>query len=319
MTVQEMIVEIYEGTGEKSFLNPYTDISDPLTFDITTAGAIKILSYLNLGYQKVCTYEHPGSREIVQFPSMKKTLNFKNTVATGTCQAGSTATTVVMPAGFSGVNDYYNDWVLKVTDGTGAGQKAYIVDYDGGTLVATVVKDFATVLDATSVVKICKNFIKFLPSGDSFADANLVLDPRDQIIAMQKLTDLSNEIELLDGGRSVDYSALVLDFGDPTEFYFRGDAIYFNRCPDEELWFRLEYLSFPEELILVGQEPKIPGYFHTAIVLWAIWYVIKKGQEANLAWAAKRDFQDYMKTVMIPTDLQDDRIDCSVELPAGNY
>jgi len=319
MDVQEMIVDVYEGTGEKSFLLPYTDISDASTFDIALAGSVKILKYLNLGYQKVCTYEHSGSREIVQFPSMKKTVNFKNTVETGTCQAGSTASKVVMPSGFSAVDDYYNDWVLKVTAGAGISQKAYIVDYVGSTKVATVVKDFTTTLDDTSVVLLCKNFVKFMASDHDFVGANLSLDPRDQIITMQKLTDLSNERELLTGGRSVDYSSIILDIGDPSEYYFRGDAIYFNRCPDEELWFRLEYLAFPEALTAASQEPNIPAYFHMGIVLWSIWYVLKKGQEANIAWAAKRDFQDYMKTVMVPQDLEDDRSDARVELPAGNY
>lgn len=54
-------------------------------------------------------------------------------VATGTSQAGATDTTIVLAAGASGVDDFYNGDAITVAD-----RRAIIADYDGTTKVATV-------------------------------------------------------------------------------------------------------------------------------------------------------------------------------------
>lgn len=59
-------------------------------------------------------------------------------VRSGTCQAGSTATTCVLDAGASDVDDYYNDCEIVITGGTGSGQSFIISDYVGATRTATI-------------------------------------------------------------------------------------------------------------------------------------------------------------------------------------
>lgn len=55
----------------------------------------------------------------------------------GTAQAGA-ATSITLQAGASAVNDFYNDSVVVITGGTGAGQARTITAYNGTTKVATV-------------------------------------------------------------------------------------------------------------------------------------------------------------------------------------
>jgi hypothetical protein len=71
-------------------------------------------------------------------------------VRQGTAQAGA-ANTITLDAGASATNDLYNDQVIRITGGTGAGQINLVTDYVGSTKVATVLKAWATNPDNTSV------------------------------------------------------------------------------------------------------------------------------------------------------------------------
>ncbi len=72
---------------------------------------------------------------------------------TGTAQGGS-ASTITLDAGASATDDAYNDMIVRITAGTGAGQIRRIHDYVGATKVATVERDWATAPDATSVFRV---------------------------------------------------------------------------------------------------------------------------------------------------------------------
>jgi hypothetical protein len=55
---------------------------------------------------------------------------------TGTLNGGSTATSCVLPATSSVVDDYYTNWWIKITSGTGSNQVRKIKSYNGTTKVA---------------------------------------------------------------------------------------------------------------------------------------------------------------------------------------
>lgn len=67
----------------------------------------------------------------------------------GTAQAGA-AGSITLDAGASATNDAYNDCLVIIVGGMGAGQVNTITDYAGGTNVATVARNWAIVPDATS-------------------------------------------------------------------------------------------------------------------------------------------------------------------------
>jgi hypothetical protein len=58
-------------------------------------------------------------------------------VRTGTAQAGA-GTTITLDAGASATDDIYNNQIIVLASGTGAGQARFISDYVGATKVATV-------------------------------------------------------------------------------------------------------------------------------------------------------------------------------------
>ena len=73
---------------------------------------------------------------------------------TGTAQAGSTVSTIVLAAGANATNSYYNGQVIVITSGLGSGQSRIITAYVGGTKVATIDVNWTTTPDATSVYSV---------------------------------------------------------------------------------------------------------------------------------------------------------------------
>jgi len=68
----------------------------------------------------------------------------------GTASAGAATTITLATSPAPEIrNDYYNGVYMRLTGGTGAGERAEVTDYDGGTLIATA--DFTTQPDNTSV------------------------------------------------------------------------------------------------------------------------------------------------------------------------
>jgi hypothetical protein len=70
-------------------------------------------------------------------------------VHSGTAQAGASGS-VTLASGASATDDFYNDAVVVITGGTGAGQARQITDYTGSTRVATVDTNWVTTPDNTS-------------------------------------------------------------------------------------------------------------------------------------------------------------------------
>lgn len=75
---------------------------------------------------------------------------------TGTAQAGG-ANSVTLAAGASAVDDFYNGGYITLTGGTGSGQSALILDYNGTTKAATVGPAWTINPDATSLYSIAAN------------------------------------------------------------------------------------------------------------------------------------------------------------------
>ena len=52
--------------------------------------------------------------------------------------------TITLPNTANANNDYYNQWWIKITSGTGSNQVRQIIDYDGTTKIATLDSNFTT-------------------------------------------------------------------------------------------------------------------------------------------------------------------------------
>jgi len=71
-----------------------------------------------------------------------------------TCQAGASASTVILDTGASGTNGFYDHMAIILTDGTGSGQIRSVHNYVGSTFTGDVSPDWQTTPDATSTYTI---------------------------------------------------------------------------------------------------------------------------------------------------------------------
>ncbi len=75
-----------------------------------------------------------------------------------TAQSG-TATTIVLDASASAVDDFYNGMLIRLTGGTGSGQIREIYDYIGASKTAYVDRAWGTNPDVTSTFRIAKGVV----------------------------------------------------------------------------------------------------------------------------------------------------------------
>jgi hypothetical protein len=73
-----------------------------------------------------------------------------NSIRTGTAQAGANGS-ITLDSGASATNNLYNDQLVVILSGTGAGQVRPIIGYVGSTKVASITPNWATNPDNTSV------------------------------------------------------------------------------------------------------------------------------------------------------------------------
>lgn len=92
----------------------------------------------------------------------------RDPVRTGTAQAGSTSTTIVLDAGASAVDGAYNGLSVVLTGGTGSGQTGVITGYVGSTKTATVQTAWTTTPDATTTFVVYSTDITTAGAASSY-------------------------------------------------------------------------------------------------------------------------------------------------------
>lgn len=309
MTVEQMLEEVYYAGGKPSDVDPY-NASDVL--DSSTAGYATMLRWLNLGYERIWSWKfRDGS--MVRFPSAYATVNFKVNVYEDSAASGSSSG-LVLPAGFSSADDYYKDWLVSLESGTGSGQKRYISDYVGATKGVEVSDDFTTSPDSGTYFLLTKRWVQFVGSTADDTANNIVLDPVDEFGTLLKVTDLEDEQILSRAERTENFAGNITQTGIPSSYYFYGNKIYFDVAPDESRWYQAEYYKKPTALISKSDEPDIPSEWHFAIVLYALWWSLKRQDSHPEAYATKRDLVDYMESTREAFAFQTERMNAYVEV-----
>jgi len=119
----------------------------------TAAGTEKTAVRIPKPTTPLLMYKAAMSNSSIDSALTVKLFNRRTFTITGTAQAGSDATHIVLAATANPTNDHYNGFVITITGGTGAGQSKTIADYVGATVTAEVTA-WDTIPDATSVYSI---------------------------------------------------------------------------------------------------------------------------------------------------------------------
>jgi hypothetical protein len=295
MTVQEAIVEVFERLGEPSDLPIETNGN----FNIGAFGSVRILAALNRAQDYVATYKVPSTsngRPIV-FRSLVASTRFEFTVVSGTLptQTDTTFKTILLPSALlSSAAGRFNRWIAVFDDAEPRKVMRHTLVAGVGTLVLDVP------LGADASAKTLKLYqVEYgLGSGTDYIS---VVRP----IEVIRVIDMLSHSELPCSAEELHWSAASI--GIPSTFAKRGTGIVFDcACSDATRTFEIDYLVYPTYAsVATASLSLLPSAFHDAIVLWAIHWGYQRMMETTAAYAAKRDFEDYMRTLQTQIDVED--------------
>jgi len=296
MTVQEMIIQMYEQSTEALEYDPYTGG----TFDIASAGAIRCLALLNRAYDYVCSYKVQSGRRL-RFEELHGQVSFQTVLVEGTSlDIGHGPAAITLGDGSSQVDDYYNGYTIYLYDGTGKGQSRIVMDYAGDTLIATVNKDWDTLPDTTTSYTLCKNF---------YSLSDLGITEGERVFGLMKVLDMYSKEELGYGGRIDSYTGNLEDGQIPTEWVFDQNRLLFNYPVNEARWYRVEYYTLPSPLTSGEESPVIPEAFHEAMLAFCNYQIAQKMHNFEDAAYIYRGMVNLLTTLLVDDDVMQDRID----------
>ena len=156
MTAQEMIEDVWEGSGDMSDLNPYSDAPLNSVFSMTSSGAVKLLRFINRAYRRILLWKQPNGR-LVRFTSMEGKRYFTLTPKSGTV-VSATSSTITLDSNVDANDDQYNGYVIRIDGGTGEGQ-VRIITYYTSARVATINREWDINPDSTSEYSVYKSVL----------------------------------------------------------------------------------------------------------------------------------------------------------------
>jgi hypothetical protein len=206
---------------------------------------------------------------------------------------------VVLTAAQGANNDQYNGWVFEWN-----GEAKLIIDYTGATKTAQLHEELSDVPASGDGFKLYKNFWLLCPSGHAWAAEHITKPSTSDttraegnFVEILKVVDLTNSRELKKAAAAFYPILNLLSPGDPSNWYRSGNKLVVDTPLDETITFLMEYYREPTDVVTDENEMEIPTMFHYAIALWGIWWGFNDQQDFQAAYAAKKNFDDFMRSV----------------------
>lgn len=275
MTVNEMILEVWQLIGEPTDLDPTDGTADPLPANIDTAtnGYTRILTALNQAQISVAMWRQPSGRQFRWRGGIGSSIL---TVTPTTTTVENTAVAVgdfTVDTALTGSDDDWNGYLIKVgteirrvVDSTAAG-------------VLTVGKAF----DVAHAVGTTVTYIA--------QPASLPTD----LLEIRTIYDFENDCHI---GWNERVSSPIFEYaeGEPSMFWRNSRNLYWDAGYfDATRRYGLEYYRLPVAMS-DSQACELPEQFHWAIVLWAAGWGYWRQQDPNERKNLRDEFADFMRT-----------------------
>jgi len=158
-TVSDIIIEVFENMGESSDLYPYGAMYG--TVDLATAGAIKLLKWINRAYRKVCNTQLPD-QTFVRFRSLERHAFFTQNVVNSTIAAYIDSTHIQVTGLVSAYANKYFNWIVDLgaasASSTGTEQHLVIAGDTSSPPILTLANPITTIPTVGSAVNVYKKF-----------------------------------------------------------------------------------------------------------------------------------------------------------------
>lgn len=285
MTVEQILTEIYERSGEQSDLSPYNSNGN---FDITRSGARKLLRAANTGLIRVATWKNRGGGIRFRYRSSLQTKYISYTVSEDEISGALSADVIALSGSdSSSETNGLADALLEI-----AGEKRIVIASSGSQV--TVDSEFSSTPASGTEYTLYKRWVAIDPVGDRYIDT-------------LKVVDLSTLSELKPATRGDAFNRNWLTPSDPSEWYREGNKLRFDVPVSSDRYFAVEVYALPRELTSADQEPDLPHQFHEAIVLSAIEWGFARMHDFQGKYSFKQDFNEMMQSLVNEWELSDAR------------
>lgn len=288
MTVEELIIEVFEQLGEPTDIYIYDSGG---AFDLTEAGSQKILKALNWGQDALIAWKDTtGTRVQFRGKTFIDEEFVEYEILEGTVQAGSTENSVVVEAAHTGLENHI------IVIGSQVGR--VVVSSTGVTLY--VGKAFDTTPLTGDTYTLYPRSLGFSRSA-----------PFQDILAVY---DMENSNDLSLAARDDLFPTTLRDIGNPSEYIRNGNKLYFNQAPESTRYFKLTKYRNLIALTTASQESELPYQFHYGLVWWVMGWGMSRMQEISGDINARRSFKDFMRSTQTEYEFSGKVLDDQGEL-----
>ena len=96
--------------------------------------------------------------------------------------------------------------------------------------------------------------------------------------------------------------ATSLTVGTPTLWKRIQKGLRFEVYPEDDLEYFIRYVRGPVVMTEPTDVPELPTQLHRGLVLYGMWWGLRRAQESSDAYSVKRDLEDFMARVRIEDD-----------------
>lgn len=295
MTLELLRDEIWQQLGEPSDLDPDTDTQ--------YSGGPLLTWVVNEAQRRIAFFKDKQTGVMVRFSELMSDLYFQSyTVDDELDEDGTSTTQFTLPVDYGAEEDRWIGSIIEINS-----EKRLIVDY-GADRVVTVHQALTETPSSGDEFTLYKAEYRLLPSGHGWVGENIALPTEVEFVNVGnffhplRIEDLEAGIVLEQAPRATVYTDKT-QLGAPGEWYYYGKKIYLDKAPDDERWFRMEYYRAPYNLADDADEPEIPEPFHYLIVMWGVWWGLRRQQAPTEAWQAWNNFVETFRFTLQVNDI----------------
>lgn len=311
MTLQEIIVEIFEGLGEPSDLNIWD--TDGVTIDPDGKGWPRLTRVVNDAAMALTMWKWPNGHQ-VRMRSSEAEAMIKTQVTVGAVSAWSNPTMTLSGPGIT--TSMRGRLIVGATSGATG-----LVWYHNLSTTMILTKITGTFVALESV--------SFYQRDYRFDDSTTLAltDPGIPYLAASgrpleviQVIDADTGAVLDETTKTEKFSVVDSSIGSPATVARTYGGFVFDVWPTAGLTFLVRYSKGPAVLTIndATVEPDLPAQFHRGLVLYGIWWGLRRAQESNDAYATRKDLEDFMARTKTEFDIQDDNVSGQIKIyPQG--
>jgi hypothetical protein len=293
MTVNEMILEVWQMIGEPTDIDPTDGTANPTTANIDTGtqGYTRILRALNEAQIRVASHRQVRGRQFRWRGGYSATTQYivksSYTLTDAMIKGQGFATLTGFP---SLVDDGYNEYIIKIGDE-----------------IFRIADTFAS----GNSVNLSKLTDKAYAAGTAVVLAPTYIDlPADAWI-ISHVTEAFEGTELAPRPRAEDVLYGPVSGQNSAYYVKNGSRLYVNDVDMEDTdskAYRVTYQRFPLSMS-DSQESELPGNMHWALVLWAAGWGYWRQQDPQERKNIRDDFADFMRQTVMESMREYDHVD----------